>query len=64
MNNIKYGAVLSIGYNPYFLDVPLAIEVHLYHEFVEDFYGADLKLIITHFIRPESDFRCFGNTLN
>jgi FAD synthase len=64
LEGIQYKSVLSIGYNPYFLDVPLSIEVHLYKEFEEDFYGKRLNLIITHFLRPESDFRSFGKLYN
>ncbi|CAK84672.1 unnamed protein product (macronuclear) [Paramecium tetraurelia] len=63
LENKQYGGVLSIGYNPYFLDTPQTIEVHLYGEFQEDFYGANLRLIITHFLRPESDFRTFDHLI-
>ncbi|CAD8172917.1 unnamed protein product [Paramecium pentaurelia] len=63
LQNVKYGGVLSIGYNPYFLDTPQTIEVHLYGEFQEDFYGSNLRLIITHFLRPESDFRTFDHLI-
>lgn len=60
LNNISYGAVLSIGYNPYFHNHDKSIEVHLLSDFEHDFYDSELSLEIVHFLRPESDFKCFG----
>ena len=49
--------VASIGYNPYFKDVQKkTIEPHIIHEFGEDFYGENLKILVCGYIRPELDF--------
>ncbi|KAI4950037.1 hypothetical protein J4E91_004693 [Alternaria rosae] len=51
-----YPTVLSIGYNPYYKNSQRSIEIHILHSFKEDFYGAQLSLMILGFIRPEYDY--------
>jgi riboflavin kinase len=51
-----YPTVLSIGYNPYYKNSQRSIEIHILHNFAQDFYGATLSLIILGFIRPEYDY--------
>lgn len=51
-----YRMVMSIGTNPFFQNKERSMEVHLLHEFSEDFYGAELRLVILGFVRPMSDF--------
>lgn len=51
-----YPTVLSIGYNPYYKNEQRSIEIHILHNFSEDFYGATLSLIVLGFIRPEYDY--------
>ncbi|CEG39100.1 riboflavin kinase [Plasmopara halstedii] len=51
-----FKAVVSIGWNPYFKDKEKTVEPHLLHKFDEDFYGAQLKLVISGYLRPEMDF--------
>ncbi|WZY69105.1 hypothetical protein YC2023_001345 [Brassica napus] len=48
--------VMSIGWNPYFNNTEKTIEPWLLHDFTEDFYGEELRLIIVGYIRPEANF--------
>ncbi|CAK8535965.1 unnamed protein product [Lathyrus sativus] len=48
--------VMSIGWNPYFSNKEKTIEPWLLHEFTEDFYGEELRLVIVGYIRPEGNF--------
>eukprot|EP00252_Welwitschia_mirabilis_P013342 TRINITY_DN2939_c0_g1_i1.p1 TRINITY_DN2939_c0_g1~~TRINITY_DN2939_c0_g1_i1.p1 ORF type:complete len:411 (+),score=84.13 TRINITY_DN2939_c0_g1_i1:548-1780(+) len=48
--------VMSIGWNPYFNNTKKTIEPWLLHEFDEDFYGEELRLIVVGYIRPEANF--------
>ncbi|KAL5174799.1 Bifunctional riboflavin kinase/FMN phosphatase [Glycine soja] len=45
--------VMSIGWNPYFNNKEKTIEPWLLHDFNEDFYGEELRLVIVGYIRPE-----------
>eukprot|EP00808_Paulinella_micropora_P014130 g6215.t1 len=50
-------SVLSLGYNPQFSDMKHeTVEAYLMHEFKEDFYGANMKLIICGYIRPQEKY--------
>ncbi|XP_021661042.2 bifunctional riboflavin kinase/FMN phosphatase isoform X2 [Hevea brasiliensis] len=51
-----YKMVMSIGWNPYFNNAEKTIEPWLLHEFDEDFYGEELRLVIVGYIRPEANF--------
>ncbi|CAN1854395.1 Bifunctional riboflavin kinase/FMN phosphatase [Linum perenne] len=51
-----YKMAMSIGWNPYFNNTEKTIEPWLLHEFDEDFYGEDLRLVIVGYIRPEANF--------
>ncbi|EFN69796.1 Riboflavin kinase [Camponotus floridanus] len=51
-----YKMVTSIGWNPYYKNEKKSMEVHLLHKFHDDFYGKQIKVIITGYIRPERDF--------
>ncbi|XP_004504977.1 bifunctional riboflavin kinase/FMN phosphatase [Cicer arietinum] len=48
--------VMSIGWNPYFDNKEKTIEPWLLHDFTEDFYGEELRLVIVGYIRPEVNF--------
>ncbi|XP_024022253.1 bifunctional riboflavin kinase/FMN phosphatase isoform X1 [Morus notabilis] len=48
--------VMSIGWNPYFNNTEKTIEPWLLHDFDEDFYGEELRLVIVGYIRPEANF--------
>ncbi|XP_047308399.1 bifunctional riboflavin kinase/FMN phosphatase-like [Impatiens glandulifera] len=51
-----YKMVMSIGWNPYFNNAEKTIEPWLLHEFNEDFYGEELRLVIVGYIRSEANF--------
>uniref|UniRef100_I1QTB2 riboflavin kinase n=1 Tax=Oryza glaberrima TaxID=4538 RepID=I1QTB2_ORYGL len=51
-----YKMVMSIGWNPYFDNTEKTIEPWLLHDFGEDFYGEELRLVIVGYIRPEANF--------
>ncbi|XP_020259928.1 bifunctional riboflavin kinase/FMN phosphatase [Asparagus officinalis] len=51
-----YKMVMSIGWNPYFDNTEKTIEPWLLHEFEDDFYGEELRLVIVGYIRPEANF--------
>ncbi|PVV04738.1 hypothetical protein BB560_000750 [Smittium megazygosporum] len=48
--------VMSLGWNPYFRNEKLSGEVHIIHNYQEDFYGEEIKVLILGYIRPERDF--------
>ncbi|VDP15348.1 unnamed protein product [Onchocerca flexuosa] len=47
-----YGMVTSIGWNLHFKNERKTIEVHILHNFDEDFYGAEIRAVLTGFLRP------------
>ncbi|KAL3983128.1 Riboflavin kinase family protein [Acanthocheilonema viteae] len=51
-----YGMVTSIGWNPHFKNEQKTIEVHILHDFEEDFYGAEVRAILVGFLRPMAAF--------
>jgi riboflavin kinase len=51
-----YPMVMSIGYNPFYKNTVRSAEVHVLHHFTSDFYGAEMRLLITGFIREEKDY--------
>ncbi|XP_039064689.1 bifunctional riboflavin kinase/FMN phosphatase-like [Hibiscus syriacus] len=51
-----YKMVMSVGWNPCFNNTEKTIEPWLLHEFNEDFYGEELRLLIVGYIRPEVNF--------
>ncbi|CAH8575558.1 unnamed protein product [Heterobilharzia americana] len=55
-NSPVYKMVMSIGWNPYFKNVKRSMEVHILHNFEDNFYGDIIKLISVKYFRPELDF--------
>lgn len=56
--------VMSIGWNPFYNNKAKAAEVHIMHEFKENFYGASLKFVVLGYVRPELNYTSkgmFGN---
>ncbi len=53
--NICYGGVLNIGYNPTFGDDKLVAETHIF-DFNKDIYGKPIKLNLLKFLRDEQKF--------
>jgi riboflavin kinase len=49
-------AALSVGWNPYYRNVEKTVEVHLLREYPELFYGEELQVVVTDWIRGEADF--------
>ncbi|KAJ1852694.1 riboflavin kinase [Coemansia sp. RSA 1822] len=48
--------VMSLGWNPYFKNEKRSGEVHIIHEFKDDFYGKQMKVAILAYIRAEKDY--------
>ncbi|KAF7322309.1 Riboflavin kinase [Mycena chlorophos] len=46
-----YPMVMSIMANKFYENTERSAEVHVLHEFEEDFYGAELRVLLTGFIR-------------
>jgi len=55
-NNNVYPMVMSLGWNPYYRNEKRSAEVHIMHEFPEEFYGKELRVIVLGYIRPERDY--------
>lgn len=55
-NRGVFKMVMSVGWNPYFDNAEKTVEPWLLHEFPEDFYGEELRLIVVGYIRPEANF--------
>ncbi|KAJ7773435.1 riboflavin kinase [Mycena metata] len=51
-----YPMVMSIGNNPYYNNTVRSAEAHLLHDFGADFYGVEMRLLITGFIREEKNY--------
>ncbi|KAJ4150134.1 hypothetical protein LMH87_010899 [Akanthomyces muscarius] len=49
--------VMSIGYNPFYKNTVRSAEVHVLHQFSQDFYDAHMRLLIAGFIREEKDYK-------
>lgn len=56
LNGAVYKMVANIGKNPSFGNEHISVEVHLLHEFSQDFYDENLKVLILGSIRTESKF--------
>ncbi|XP_065199163.1 putative riboflavin kinase [Sycon ciliatum] len=55
-NGSVHEMVMSIGTNPFYNNKERSMEVHLLHEFENDFYDSKLRIIIVGFVRDMSDF--------
>ncbi|KAJ7239380.1 hypothetical protein B0H12DRAFT_80372 [Mycena haematopus] len=53
-----YPMVMSIGYNKFYKNTTRSAEAYLLHDFGADFtfYGAEMRLLLTGFIREEKDY--------
>jgi riboflavin kinase len=51
-----YPMVMSIGYNKFYKNMARSAEAHVLHDFGADFYGVEMRLLITGFIREEKDY--------
>jgi len=48
--------VMSVGWNPYFKNEKKTAEVHIMHDFRQDFYGQEQRVIVLGRIRPQFDY--------
>ncbi|KAJ2744219.1 riboflavin kinase [Coemansia sp. BCRC 34301] len=55
-NGPVFPMVMSLGWNPYFKNEKRSGEVHILHNFSEDFYGQDMRVAIAGFIRNEKNY--------
>ncbi|KAI9275091.1 hypothetical protein EDC94DRAFT_654505 [Helicostylum pulchrum] len=51
-----YPMVMSLGWNPYFKNEKRSAEVHVIHEFPQDFYDAPIRVLVLGFIRSEQNY--------
>lgn len=51
-----YKMVVSIGWNPFYNNEKKSVETHILNKFETDFYGCNLNIIMTGYIRPEMNF--------
>eukprot|EP00933_Yihiella_yeosuensis_P022982 TRINITY_DN17969_c3_g1_i1.p1 TRINITY_DN17969_c3_g1~~TRINITY_DN17969_c3_g1_i1.p1 ORF type:complete len:190 (+),score=46.59 TRINITY_DN17969_c3_g1_i1:113-682(+) len=59
-----YKTAMSVGWNPTFTDVKAkTIEPWILHDYPEDFYNCELRLIICGFVRPELKFDKFEDLI-
>ncbi|KND01450.1 riboflavin kinase [Spizellomyces punctatus DAOM BR117] len=48
--------VMSFGWNPYYKNEKRSAEVHIIHDYPQDFYGEELRIIVTGYIRAEKNY--------
>eukprot|EP00490_Sorites_sp_Unknown_P018064 CAMPEP_0114638290 /NCGR_PEP_ID=MMETSP0191-20121206/542_1 /TAXON_ID=126664 /ORGANISM="Sorites sp." /LENGTH=189 /DNA_ID=CAMNT_0001850049 /DNA_START=70 /DNA_END=639 /DNA_ORIENTATION=+ len=59
-----YKTAMSVGWNPTFPDVKAkTIEPWILHDYAEDFYDCEVRLIICGFVRPEAKFADFKDLI-
>lgn len=59
-----YKTAMSVGWNPTFTDVKAkTIEPWILHDFAEDFYNCELRLVICGFVRKEMKFDNFDDLI-
>ncbi|KAI8996757.1 hypothetical protein BDB01DRAFT_768344 [Pilobolus umbonatus] len=51
-----YPMVMSLGWNPYYKNEKRSAEVHVIHEFPEDFYDTSIRVLVLSYIRPEQNY--------
>merc|ERR1719401_2123591 len=52
-----YKAAISVGWNPTFTDVKAkTVEPWILHDYEEDFYDCELRLVVCGYVRPELKF--------
>ncbi|KAL4488050.1 hypothetical protein ABPG72_009388 [Tetrahymena utriculariae] len=63
LNGTQYQALFFLGSSQYFEDSKKQLECYVYHDFEKDFYDSNIKVEITHFTRPEADFKEFDHLI-
>ncbi|KAG1454713.1 hypothetical protein G6F46_009955 [Rhizopus delemar] len=51
-----YPMVMSLGWNPYYKNEKRSAEVHIIHEFEQDFYNEAIRIIVGGYVRPEQNY--------
>ncbi|THH11545.1 hypothetical protein EW145_g606 [Phellinidium pouzarii] len=51
-----YPMAMSLGWNPFYKNERLSAEVHIIHEYKNDFYGNEVRVLVLGYIRPELDY--------
>ncbi|EWC46379.1 hypothetical protein DRE_04322 [Drechslerella stenobrocha 248] len=51
-----YPMVMSVGWNPFYKNTVRSVEIHIIHQFPQDFYGAHMNLLIMGYLRPEFNY--------
>ena len=62
-NGPVHKMVMSIGNNPYYNNEKRTMETHIMHKFDSDFYGSQLKIVMTGYLRAMTNFKCLGKTI-
>ncbi|KAG8694476.1 riboflavin kinase [Ceratobasidium sp. 395] len=55
-DKLVWPMVMSMGWNPYYKNEKLTAEVHIMHEYKDEFYGVDMSVVVLGYIRPELDY--------
>ena len=55
--------VMSIGFNPFYNNTIRSAEVHIIHDYPDDFYAKTMRVIVLGYIRPEYDYTSIGRSL-
>ena len=50
------GMALNVGWSPYYQNKEKTIEIHVLHEYADDFYGAHIRAVALGYIREEANF--------
>ncbi|PAV20709.1 riboflavin kinase [Pyrrhoderma noxium] len=51
-----YPMAMSLGWNPFYKNERLSAEVHIMHNYKNDFYGKEMRVLVLGYIRPELDY--------
>jgi riboflavin kinase len=49
-------ALVSIGWNPAYDNKEKTVEAYICEDFADDFYGAEMRLLIVGYMRPQAKF--------
>lgn len=55
--------VMSLGWNPFYKNERMTAEIHIMHDFTDDFYGYNMRALVLGYIRPELDYTSRADAL-